>query len=292
MTTSLTGTAAARVRAEPETRDRGLRTYTRGVRVLWRREMLHFLRDRTGSLLSLLQPLLFLLCLGPGLAAFTGAPPGGAGQGGDYLLFLFPGVLVMAIQSPAITGGMAIMRDRQTGFLREVIVAPVPRSALLVGQCLGGTTVATCQAVVLLLLTAGFAGIPYHPLLLGALTVELALTALAVTTLSAALAVTLRRPQTFQAILGILSMPMFLLSGAMFPLSSLPGWASWPALLNPLAYGVDALRGTISALLPTATTGSPVLHAGSPLLVDLAGLAAMSALFLFAGSRRFARIES
>jgi ABC-2 type transport system permease protein len=263
----------------------------RAARMVWRREMLHFARDRTGTFVSLLQPLLFLLVLGVGLGRlFAGS---GGGSAADYLTFLFPGVLVMAAQPAAISVGASIVWDRESGFLREMLVAPVRRGTLLTGKCLGGATVATCQGAVVLA-CAGLIHMPYRPGLFALLLAELALTALAMTVLGAVVAVLIRRARTFTMVLSVLMTPLIFLSGLMFPVAAMPAWMSWLTLADPLTYAVDAMRHAVAAdrsAHGASALFAPVSWGGvrpTP-AVELAVLAAGTLLALAVAARRFAR---
>jgi ABC-2 type transport system permease protein len=289
-------THATRVRYDAAAREqRRVAAEFRAARMVWRREMLHFVRDRTGTLIALLQPLLFLFVLGVGLGRLlAGAGPVGAtGSSGDYLTFLFPGVLVMAAQPAAISVGASIVWDRESGFLREMLVAPVGRGTLLTGKCLGGATVATCQGMVVLA-SAGLVHIPYRAGLFALLLAELALTALAMTVLGAAIAVVIRRARTFTAVLSVLMTPLIFLSGLMFPVAAMPTWMSWLTLADPLTYAVDAMRRTIGHYQPAHRAGvlfEPVAWGGlrpAP-LVELGVVAAFTVIALAVAGRRFAR---
>ncbi|MEU1312979.1 ABC transporter permease [Streptomyces cinnamoneus] len=263
--------------------------------MVWRREMIHFLRSRAGIAVSLLQPLLFLYVLGIGLSRMFS----GAGSSDDYMIFLFPGVLVMAAQAPAISVGASIVWDRQSGFLREMLVAPVRRSTLLIGKCLGGATVAACQGAVVLA-SAGLVGVPYRVDLFAALLAELLLASLAMTVLGAVIAVRIQRIQTFHTALTVLTAPMVFLSGLMFPVSAMPAWMAALTLVNPLTYAVDAMRQTITAFHPAPAAGAsgapffdPVSWGGwaVPPGLSVVLVAVFSALALAAASRRFSRTD-
>jgi ABC-2 type transport system permease protein len=271
-----------------------IRAETRAAWMVWRREMLHFLRNPTQAAVSLLQPLLFLFVLGVGLAQLFARSGAGSQSALDYLMFLFPGVLVMAAQAPAISVGASIVWDRQSGFLREMLVAPVRRSTVLIGKCVGGAAVATCQGTVVLA-SAGLIGVPYRLDLFALLLAELALTALAVTVFGALVAVTIRRLQTFNIVLNVLITPLMFLSGLMFPISAMPGWMAVLARANPLTYAVDAMRRTTTARLstgPPSALSEPVAWAGwhPPVLLELALVVAFTAVALSIASRRFARV--
>ncbi|WP_243788714.1 ABC transporter permease [Saccharopolyspora gloriosae] len=261
--------------------------------MVWRREVLHFLRDRTRITVSLLQPLLFLYVLGIGLSRLVAGAGGGEQAAGEYMLFLFPGVLVMAAQAPAISVGASIVWDRHSGFLREMLAAPVFRSTLLLGKCLGGASVATAQGTVVLL-SAGLVGVPYHPGLFAILLAELALAALAMTVLAAVVAVTIKRMQTFNTVLTVLITPLMFLSGLMFPISAMPAWMASLTLVNPLTYIVDAMRHTILDRLgeaPSSVIFAPV-HWGQwevPPAVELGLVLGFAVVALTIAAQRFAR---
>ncbi|MEU8584761.1 ABC transporter permease [Streptomyces abikoensis] len=217
----------------------------RAVKVVWQREMIRFMRNRSLMAMNLLQPALTLLVLGTGLNALVATPTGT----GDYRAYLFPGVLVMTVQMPAVATGASIIWDCETGFLREMLVAPVRRSSLLLGKCLGGASVASCQGLVVLSL-AWTAHVPYRPALIATLIGELAITALTLTALGSLAAVCITRIQTFQAVMSFALTPMVFLSGAMFPLTDLPAWLAALCLINPLTYTVDLLRHAVAAHVP------------------------------------------
>ncbi|MGK5544785.1 ABC transporter permease [Streptomyces sp. URMC 127] len=260
----------------------GVRHELRAAHVVWQREMLHFLRNRGRLAVTLVQPVFLLLVLGTGLAVLV---PSSAGSG-DYRTYLFPGVLTMAVQIPAIGTGASLVQDREVGFLREMLVAPVRRGTLLLGKCAGGTTVATCQGALVLAL-AGTAHVPYDPALFATLAGELALSALALTALGAVAAVCITRMQTFQAVLSFAMAPLLFLSGAMFPLSGLPPWLAAICLANPLTYAVDPLRRAVAAHAPAAAPASPGLRL--PVAAELGITAALAAAALTVAAHRFAR---
>ncbi|MDN3356179.1 ABC transporter permease [Actinomadura sp. DC4] len=256
--------------------------------VIWQRDMLHYRRDRLKILVTVLQPVMMLTVLGAGLASLLPAT-GGA----DYRTFLFPGMLMMTIQAPAISAGVSLVTDRQSGFLREITLAPVRRETVLVGRCLGGASIATCQGALLLPL-AGIAELPYDPVTLALLLGETVIIAFMMTALGVLLAIAISRTESFYAVLSIITMPLIFLSGAMFPVKDLPGWLFSAVLLNPVSYAVDALRRTITARLPgpvpAALFDGP--HWGGwhpPVLLELAGIALTGATMLAWAGRRFGR---
>jgi ABC-2 type transport system permease protein len=225
----------------------------RAVRVIWHRELIRYLRNRTRIVTSLVQPVLFLVVLGTGLAR---AVPAGAG-GVDFRTFIFPGVLAMTVLFTAVFSAVSIVWDREFGFLREMLVAPVRRGALVVGKCLGGATVATIQGAIMLLL-AGLVHVPYRPALLATLVGEMALTAFALTAIGVLIASRMARIESFQVVIQFLVLPMFFLSGALFPLSGLPRWLAALTRVDPLSYAVDPLR---RAVFSNLRVPAPLLHA-------------------------------
>jgi ABC-2 type transport system permease protein len=255
----------------------------RAVKVMWQREWIRFSRNKMRILMGLITPMMFLLILGTGLNGTVG--------GADYRAYLFPGVLLMAVQSPAMAVGISIVWDRQSGFLRQMLVAPVRRGALLAGLCLGGATTGAVYGL-LVLLVAGYAGIPYGPeLLLGLL--EVALVAFTFTAIGVLAAVRIRRIDTFQIVVGIAVMPMLFLSGAMFPVGGLPTWLGTAVLLNPLTYGVDALRRTLPGDLDLGggAVGPRWWDWAPPVLLEVGIVALIAFVALAAATRRFARAD-
>ncbi|WP_238014372.1 ABC transporter permease [Dactylosporangium sp. AC04546] len=254
------------------------------VGLLWRREVIRFRRNWAQIVLGLMTPLMFLFILGTGIDAAARSD-----GGGGYQAFLFPGVLLMAVQAPAVTVGASIVWDRQAGLLRQMLVAPVRRGALVVGICLGGATTGTLYGVAMLAF-AGLAGVPYDPWRMTAAMLEVALTALAFAALAVWAAVSLRRPETFQMVVTVAMMPLLFLSGAMFPASGLPGWLGAAVLANPLTYAVDAVRRTLSSGFGDAT--SPRwFGAVPPVAVEVGLIALIALLALTLAARRFARAE-
>lgn len=232
---------------------RGWRHQARAARVVWQRDLLRFRTDRSRIVSSLVQPLLFLFVLGKGLGASL--PAGTTGAGG-YSTFLFPGVLATSVMFTAVFSAISIVWDREAGFLREMLVAPVSRTSIVVGKCLGGASVATLQAVVLLAL-AGLVGVPYAPGLLAGALALLFLIAFTITAFGLVIAVRVQQVQTLMPRVQLLLAPLMFLSGAFFPVSrALPGWLHVLTLLNPLTYGVDALRRLVFAYLPDRGAGS------------------------------------
>jgi len=212
-----------------------------GVYIIWYRDVLRYWRDRVRLISSFGQPLLFLIVFGSGLTASLGA--GLTRELGDvsYVRFLFPGIVVMAVLFTAIFSAISIVWDREFGFLREVLVAPISRAAVVLGKALGGSTVAMFQGAILLVL-APILGVSLSPLLVLKLLGLMFLTAFALTSMGILIAARLQSMEAFQMLMNFFIMPMFFLSGAFFPLRGLPAWMSVLTRLDPVAYGVDPMR--------------------------------------------------
>jgi ABC-2 type transport system permease protein len=235
-------TAAIRVSVP----DRGLRQDLRAVGIVWRRELIRFRSDRLRAFSSLVQPVLFLLVLGTGLSSLA---RNGLPAGIDFKTYIYPGVLAMSVLFTSLFSAASIVWDREFGFLREMLVAPVSRSAIVIGKCLGGATVATLQGMVILAL-AGLAHVPYDAVLFLTLIGELLLLSFTLTAFGVMMAARIKQIQAFMALTQMLVMPLFFLSGALYPLNGLPGWLTVLTRLDPLTYIVDPMRHAVFSHLP------------------------------------------
>ena len=217
--------------------ERTWRSEVRAVKIVWRRELIRFAGDRMRMFTSLIQPLLFLFVLGTGLQTLSAASTDGV----DLTTFMFPGVLCITVVFSAMFSAASIAWDREFGFLREMMVAPVRRSSIVIGKCLGGATIAALQGAIVLAL-AGLVGVPYHPVLLLGLFGLMLLLAFTVTAFGVMVALRVKQIQTFTVVMQMLMMPMYFLSGALFPVTGLPTWLEVLNRLNPLTYAVDPMR--------------------------------------------------
>jgi len=213
----------------------------RAVSVVWRRELIRFWRDKLRMVTSLIQPILFLFVLGTGLSTLA---KGGLPSGVNLRTFLYPGVLAMSALFTALFSAGSIVWDREFGFLREMLVAPVSRTAIVLGKCLGGTTVATLQGLIILVL-AGLAGVPYRPTLVLALIGELLLLSFTLTAFGVMMAARIQQFQSFMALTQMLVLPLFFLSGALYPLGGLPTWLTVLTRIDPLTYIIGPMRTVV-----------------------------------------------
>lgn len=244
------------------------------VYILWLRELKRYVRSRAQIVASLGQPLLYLLALGFGLG-----PVFQKSGNGSYLQFIAPGVIGMTVLFSSVFSGIGLLWDRQFGFLKETLVAPVPRISIVAGKTLGGVTVALLQGtlVVIVCLIAGFR--PHGWLALPRAFLFMALIALVFAGLGTAIGSRLQDIQGMQLIMNFLVLPIFFLSGALFPLDHLPKVLGVITAGDPLSYGIDGLRGTLIGLT----------HFG--LFRDLVVLSAIGAVLLSVGSYLFSKIE-
>jgi ABC-2 type transport system permease protein len=274
--------------------EHNLRSDLRAVSIVWRRELIRFRRDRLRAVTSLIQPLLFLLVLGTGLSSLA---QGSLPPGVSFKAFIYPGVLAMSVLFTAIFSAASIVWDREFGFLREMLVAPVSRSAIVIGKILGGATIATFQGVIVLAL-AGLADVPYDPILLITLVGELLLLAFTLTAFGVMMAARITQFQAFMALTQMLVMPLFFLSGALYPLTGLPAWLSILTRLDPLTYVVGPMRHAVFSHLNLSEAAmqamSPsITWAGwqVPILLSLGIVAVMGLVMMGVAIVTFSRPE-
>jgi len=210
------------------------------IYILWLRQLKRYFRSRARMIGSLGQPLLFLVALGFGFG-----PIYQKAGGGDYLQFLAPGVMIMGILFTSVFMGIEIIWDRQFGFLKETLVAPVSRLNIMIGRTLGGATVALFQGLIVFILTLFFGFRPESWLMVPVAVAFMFLVGILFTALGTAIASILEDMQGFQLIMNFLVMPLFFLSGSLFPLKDLPRGLVIAATIDPLTYGVDAMRNTL-----------------------------------------------
>ena len=237
--------------------ERSIRADLRAVSIVWRRELIRFRTDRLRAVTSLVQPVLFLFILGTGLSRLAGR---GLPAGVDFQTFIYPGVLAMSVLFTAIFSAASIVWDREFGFLREMLVAPVRRWAIVIGKCLGGATVATFQGIIFLAL-AGVAHVPYDPVLLLTLVGELLMLSFTLTAFGVMMAARIKQIQAFMALTQLFVLPLFVLSGALDPLNGLPSWLTVLTRIDPLTYIVDPMRNAVFGHL---AVGQAALNALSP----------------------------
>ncbi len=248
-----TGLPPARVRVPGG----GLRGELRAIKVVWQRELIRFSRDRLRIVTALVQPALFLFVLGGGLSRLAA----NGTEGVDLRTFIFPGVLAMAVLFTAMFSAASIVWDREYGFLREMLVAPVRRSSLVLGKCLGGATVAGFQGL-LVLAMAPLVHVPFVAVMVLEVIGLQLLLAFMITAFGVMAAVQITQMQAFMALMQMLMMPLLFLSGALFPVGGLPRWLEVLNRVDPLTYAVDPLRRAVFAQLDISAAARHALTPG------------------------------
>lgn len=211
---------------------------TRALATVWRREILHTWRDKARLIGFIVQPILFLLIIGNGLAPALGSMAGGI----DFKKFMFPGIVGMTVLFSSMFYGVTVVWDREFGFLKEILAAPVRRYVVALGKILAGATISVAQALIVMMLAPLLADVPLSLPMVLQLIPFLFLLAVMVTSLGVALGGLIKSIQAFQVIMTVLIMPLYFLSGALFPLKNLPTWMDVLSKIDPLTYGVDPIR--------------------------------------------------
>jgi ABC-2 type transport system permease protein len=245
------------------------------IYVLWQRQLLRYFRSRARMIGSLGQPVLFLLAFGFGFGPVYAR----AGHG-SYVQYLAPGVIGMGVLFSAVFSGIELIWDRQFGFIKETLVAPVPRYQVMLGRTCGGATVALLQGVIvsIVCLLVGFR--PEHPGHWPLALLFMMLIALSFTAVGTAIASLVEDFQAFPLVMNFLIMPLFFLSGAIFPLQGLGVGMRTVTHANPLSFGMDGIRGALTGLWQFSPT------------LDMTVLAALAVVMLAFGSLMFSRIEA
>ncbi|MPZ70955.1 MAG: ABC transporter permease subunit [Actinobacteria bacterium] len=264
----------------------------RTISMVWRRELIRFLRSGPRVVTGFVQPILFLFVLGAGLSPLVGST-----SGLDFKKFVFPGVVAMSVITTALFSAISIVWDREFGFLREMLVAPVSRSSLVLGKAMGGATVATIQGAVMLVL-APLIGVRLTPLVVIEVLGIAFLMAFALTGFGVFVASRVTKMENFQVVMQFLMFPMLFLSGALFPVNGLPHWLTFLTRIDPLTYAIDPLRRVVFAAqdVPAAAlerfgTGVELLGHRLSIVTDLLIVAAFALCFLLVAIRSFGRPE-
>jgi len=234
---------------------RSWRSEVRAVKIVWRRELIRFQKDRMRIVTALVQPLLFLFVLGSGLQQLSAASTDGV----DLKTFIYPGVLCISVMFTGMFSAASIVWDREFGFLREMMVAPIRRSSIVVGKVFGGATVASLQGLILLAL-AWAVHVPYSVgLVLGVFALQLLL-AFSITAFGVMIAARITQIQSFMGVMQMIVTPMFFISGALFPSGDLPGWLAVLNRLDPITYAVTPMRTLVFANLNLSAEATQTLN--------------------------------
>lgn len=279
--------------AAVRTTDGGLAQDLRAVKVVMARELIRFRQDKVRMISALVQPVLFIFVLGTGLSTLTGSRTGGV----NLRTFMFPGVLATSVLFTAVFSAMSIVWDREFGFLREMLVAPVRRGSILVGKALGGAAVATIQGVLVLAL-AGLVGVPYHPGMLLILVVEIFLLSFTLCAMGLVIAARIQQMQTLMGVMQMILLPLSFLSGALYPTTNLPQWLHLLVVINPVTYAVHPVRTAVFAHIDAppaalARLNPPITWMGweVPTLVQLVVVVILGLALLAVAIRQFNRAQ-
>jgi daunorubicin resistance ABC transporter membrane protein len=271
----------------------GLAADIRAARIVCHRELLRWIKDRRRLMAGLVQPLLWLFVLGTGLSRVVSV----GSENVSFRTFLFPGVLATSVMFTAVFSGVSVVWDREFGFLREMLVAPIRRTSIMAGKCLGGAIVATAQAVVILAL-AGLADVPYSPVLMIELLAVLFLASLSITAFGLLLGARVANIQSVMPVIQTVITPMMFLSGALYPTSGLPVWLAFATKINPVTYAVNPMRHVVFSHLDLTPAAARTLDPGLtwngwpvPFALQLVILAGLG-LFVFAiAVKRFSKTD-
>ncbi len=243
-----------------------MKKFIQSVVIIWYREILRQWRERTPVIAGLSMPLLFLFVFGEGISSSLGVY-----AGFDYLEFMFPGVIAMTVMMTAMFSAISLVFDREFGFLKEMLVAPIPRSSIILGKILGASTVGILQGLLMLALSP-IIGIELDALLVLKVIAILFILAFSITSLGVAIASRIQSIQSFQYVMPVFMMPLLFLSGAFFPLSNPPAWLAFLSTIDPLTYGVDLFRGIfLEGTMPPEMFSQLILHSWQLDLLAIAG---------------------
>ena len=210
------------------------------IYTIWQREIIRYWRDKTRIVSTLFMPLMFLVIFGAGLSKTLAT----GNFGVDFTQFMYPGIIAMSVMSVAFFSTISTVWDREFGFLKEILVAPVSRVAVAFGKTLGATTIASIQALILLIL-APLIGVAIHVAVIPQLVIFMLLLAFAISGMGLLISSLMKTTESFGLVMQVLIFPMFFISGAFFPLTAVPSWMLALSYINPLTYGVDAMRQII-----------------------------------------------
>lgn len=257
----------------------------RGIWVIAYRELLRFVQERSRLLSSFAMPLLFLVIFGAGFSRTIGTMAPGV----DFVQFIYPGIIAMTVLMNSVMSGLSVVWDREFGFLKEILVAPLGRTGIVLGKAVGSATVAVLQGAVMLLL-APLVGVKVTPLLVVQLVPVLVIISVSLSGLGVLVASRMRSQQGFQLIVQLIIFPLIFLSGVFFPVNNVPGWLEAFSKANPLTYGVDAIRQLFLAG-SADVTGVTVFGHTMTVLQDVAIVACFGTLLLALAAWSFGKQE-
>jgi ABC-2 type transport system permease protein len=288
------------ITAPPNSTKNALWRNWKAIEIVWYREILRYLRNWVRIITSLVQPLALLFVFGSGLAKsfnVTGGSLPTDTPGVNFQTFLFPGVIAMAVLFAAMESAISIVSDREFGFLREMLVAPISRTSIVLGKTLGGSTVAMMQGT-LMLVFSPLIGVSLSMGLVITLMLEMLLLAYSTASLGILIASWMQSMESYQVIQQFVLMPLFFLSGAFFPLNTIPGWLAFLSRIDPVTYGVDPLRqavisgmGLPPSVISQLGLGVHIFGTTLSVITESGIIAALGTLFVIGAALSFARQE-
>ena len=258
----------------------------RGTWVVAYRELLRFIQERSRLISSFAMPLLFLVIFGAGFNRLIGSMSPGV----DFVQFIYPGIIAMTVLMNSVMSGLSVVWDREFGFLKEILVAPLGRSGIVLGKAVGGATVAVLQGIVLLVL-APLLGVSLSPVMVVKLIPLLILLSMSLSGLGILVASRMRSQQGFQIVVQIIILPLIFLSGVFFPVNNVPIWMAVISKINPLTYGVDAIRQLFLGEEAAGVIGVTVFGHTMTILEDVLVVAAVGTVLLLVGAWSFSKQE-
>jgi len=256
--------------------------FFKSIITIWQREIIRYWRDKARIISSFFQPLMFLAIFGAGLSKTLSQ----GNFGVDFIKFMYPGIIAMNVMGTAFFSTVSTVWDREFGFLKEILVAPVSRTSIAIGKTLGAVTIASLQALILLVI-APILGIHLRFVIILQIFFVMILLSFAIAGIGLLIASLMKTTETFGLIMQVLIFPMFFLSGAFFPLSNVPAWMSALSHINPLTYGVDAMRRIILTPEVNAEVLSRLVI--NPILINVLFLLVFSVVMIFAAVLAFNR---
>ncbi len=287
----MTEVAASPRVAVTRTPERRLGSDVRAVKIVWQRELARFTQDRVRIVAQVVQPILFLFVLGGGLNSLAASGTHGV----NLKTFFYPGILGMSVMFTAIFSAASIVWDREFGFLREMLVAPVRRGSIVVGKCLGGATVAGMQGLIIVAM-AGFVHVPYNPLMIIEIIGLQLLLAFTLTAFGIMVAARIKQMTSFMSMTQMVVLPLFFISGALFPANGLPEWLEVLNRIDPLTYAIDPIRRVVFAHISMSPVARATLDSGVtwgsyhlPIMLEVGVVFVLGVVMLTIGFIEFSR---
>jgi ABC-2 type transport system permease protein len=258
----------------------------RGIWVVAYRELLRFVQERSRLFSSFAMPLIFLVIFGAGFGQLIGAMVPGV----DYIQFMYPGIIAMTVLMSSIMSAISVVWDREFGFLKEILVSPLGRNSIMLGKAVGGAAVAVLQGIVMLIL-APILGVSLSFTMVIGLVLVIIIVSMSLSGLGLLVASRMKSQQGFQVVIQLIIMPLIFLAGVFYPVNNVPAWMGFISKVNPLTYGVDAIRQLFLGSEGAATLGVTVFGHTMTILEDVLVVAAFGIVLLLLAAWSFTKQE-